>query len=99
MIFVGIDVAKDKHDCFIISSEGEVLADVFTITNSKEGFEYLLQTINTCTGIGESPAKAKILSGEVKLLKSPISAIIIAPIRRLMPGIVVIGESILSIID
>lgn len=53
MIFVGIDVAKDKHDCFIISSEGEVLANVFTITNSKEGFEKLLQTINTCTGIGE----------------------------------------------
>ena len=53
MIFVGIDVAKDKHDCFIISSEGEVLADVFTISNSKDGFEHLLQTINTCTGIGE----------------------------------------------
>ena len=53
MIFVGIDVAKDKHDCFIISSEGEVLADVFTVANSKEGFEKLLQTINTCTGIGE----------------------------------------------
>ena len=46
MIFVGIDVAKDKHDCLIISSEGEVLADVFTISNSKEGFEHLLQTIN-----------------------------------------------------
>ena len=27
MICVGIDVAKDKHDCFILSSEGEVLAD------------------------------------------------------------------------
>ena len=54
MIFVGIDVAKDKHDCFIISSEGEVLANVFTITNSKEGFEHLLQTINTCTGISVS---------------------------------------------
>ena len=53
MIFVGIDVAKDKHDCFIISSEGEVLADVFTVANSREGFEKLLQTINTCTGIGE----------------------------------------------
>lgn len=39
MIFVGIDVAKDKHDCFIISSEGEVLADVFTVSNSKEGYE------------------------------------------------------------
>ena len=28
MICVGIDVAKDKHDCFILSSEGEVLAEV-----------------------------------------------------------------------
>ncbi len=53
MVFVGIDVAKDKHDCFIISSEGEVLKDVFTIENSKQGFELLLQTINTCTGVGE----------------------------------------------
>lgn len=57
MICVGIDVAKDKHDCFIISSEGEVLADVFTVSNSKEGFEHLLQTINTCTGIGNSKIK------------------------------------------
>ena len=47
MICVGIDVAKDKHDCFIMNSDGEVLADVFTIPNSKEGFEHLLQTINT----------------------------------------------------
>ena len=53
MVFIGIDVAKDKHDCFIISSEGEVLKDVFTIENSKQGFELLLQTINTCTGVGE----------------------------------------------
>lgn len=34
MIFVGIDVAKDKHDCFICNSECEVLADVFTVSNS-----------------------------------------------------------------
>ena len=53
MIFVGIDVSKDKHDCFIISSEGEILADSFTISNSKDGFEMLLQTINTCTGIDQ----------------------------------------------
>ena len=33
MVCVGIDVAKDKHDCFILSSEGEVLADVFTVEN------------------------------------------------------------------
>ena len=49
MICVGIDVAKDKHDCFILSSEGEVLADVFTIPNNAEGFSTLLQTIRRCT--------------------------------------------------
>ena len=25
MIYVGIDVAKDKHDCFAMSSDGEIL--------------------------------------------------------------------------
>ena len=49
MISVGIDVAKDKHDCFIISAEGEVLADVFTIPNSMDGFQSLLQKIRSCT--------------------------------------------------
>ena len=49
MICVGIDVAKDKHDCFILSSEGKVLADVFTIPNNAEGFGTLLQTIRRCT--------------------------------------------------
>ena len=49
MICVGIDVAKDKHDCFILSSDGEVLADVFTIQNNAEGFDTLLQTIRLCT--------------------------------------------------
>ena len=48
MVNVGIDVAKDKHDCFILSSEGEVLADVFTIPNNAEGFDTLLQTIHRC---------------------------------------------------
>lgn len=48
MICVGIDVAKDKHDCFILNSEGEVLADVFTIQNNAEGFDRLLQTIRRC---------------------------------------------------
>jgi len=49
MICVGIDVAKDKHDCFIISSEGVVLADVFTIPNNTEGFNCLLQKIRACS--------------------------------------------------
>ena len=49
MVCIGIDVAKDKHDCFILSSEGEVLADVFTIANNREGFETLLQRVRSCT--------------------------------------------------
>lgn len=49
MICVGIDVARDKHDCFILSSEGEVLTDVFTIPDNAEGFDTLFQTIRRCT--------------------------------------------------
>lgn len=49
MICVGIDVAKDKHDCFIMSSEGEVLADVFAIPNNMDGFCCLMQRIQACS--------------------------------------------------
>ena len=54
MICVGIDVAKDKHDCFILSSEGVVLADVFTIPNSLEGFNTLLGKIRDCAPFQDS---------------------------------------------
>ncbi len=36
MVYVGIDIAKDKHDCFIVNSDGEVLHDVFTIQNNMQ---------------------------------------------------------------
>ena len=49
MICVGIDVAKDKHDCFILSSEGVTLADVFTIPNNLEGFNTLLDKLRACS--------------------------------------------------
>ena len=49
VVSVGIDVAKDKHDCFIQSSEGEVLADVFSISNNMDGFHTLLEKIQVCT--------------------------------------------------
>ena len=49
MISVCIDVSKDHHDCFIVNSEGEVLADVFTIHNTMDGFNFLLQRIRECT--------------------------------------------------
>lgn len=45
MIYVGIDVAKDKHDCFIVNSDGEVIKDVFTIPNTLDGFNTLLEAI------------------------------------------------------
>ena len=47
MIVVGIDVAKDKHDCIIMNSENKVLVDVFTISNTIEGFELLLANIKS----------------------------------------------------
>ena len=45
MIYVGIDVAKNKHDCFITNSDGEVLFKAFTITNNLDGFNELHQKI------------------------------------------------------
>lgn len=47
MIYVGIDVAKDKHDCFITNSDGEVLFKSFTIANNREGFETLFERIES----------------------------------------------------
>ena len=47
MTYVGIDVAKDKHDCYIVNSDGEVLKDVFTIQNNLEGFRLLFQTLQS----------------------------------------------------
>lgn len=49
MIYVGIDVAKDKHDCFITNSDGEALFHVFTIPNNREGYNNLYQKISSLT--------------------------------------------------
>ena len=49
MIYVGIDVAKDKHDCFITNSDGEALFNVFTIPNNADGFHNLYQKISSLT--------------------------------------------------
>lgn len=45
MIYVGIDVAKDKHDCFISDSDGKALFKAFTIPNNREGFDDLYRKI------------------------------------------------------
>ena len=57
MILVGIDVAKDKHDCFITSSDGEVLFDVFTITNTMDGFSELYEKISS---VDDDLSKVKV---------------------------------------
>ena len=49
MIYVGIDVAKNKHDCFITNSDGEVLFKPFTIPNNLEGFDDLYHKIESTT--------------------------------------------------
>ena len=47
MIYVGIDIAKDKHDCVITNSDGKVLFPPFAISNNRKGFETLLQRIQS----------------------------------------------------
>ena len=47
MIYVGIDVSKDKHDCYIVNSDGVVLADVFSVENNLDGFDLLLQRLKS----------------------------------------------------
>ena len=51
MIYVGIDVAKDKHDCFITNSDGEVLFKAFTIPNNREGFDDLFRKIQSVADV------------------------------------------------
>lgn len=57
MIYVGIDVAKDKHDCIILNSNGKVVFDVFTIQNNIDGFEDLLFKIKATE---KYPDKVKV---------------------------------------
>ena len=49
MIYVGIDVAKDKHDCCILGSDGEILFSPFTIQNTLQGFDVLYEKIWSLT--------------------------------------------------
>ena len=49
MIYVGIDVAKNKHDCCILGSDGEILFSPFTIQNTLQGFDVLYEKIWSLT--------------------------------------------------
>ena len=57
MIYVGIDVAKDKHDCCILDNDGDKVYPVFTIANNKAGFNELFARIEDVT---TEKAKTKV---------------------------------------
>lgn len=54
MPYIGIDVARSKHDFFIMGEHGERIAGPTTIKNNQEGFQKLLQAINTCDDDGDN---------------------------------------------
>lgn len=49
MVYVGIDVAKDKHDCYICNSDGVELYSPFIIANNRKGFENLMDHIRSAS--------------------------------------------------
>ncbi len=57
MIYAGIDVAKDKHDCCILGSDGEILFSPFIIQNTVIGFNELYEKIWSLTS---DPAEIKV---------------------------------------
>jgi len=47
MYYVGIDIAKFKHDCFICTDDGEIICTDLTFQNDLEGFNQLLTILNS----------------------------------------------------
>ena len=47
MYFVGIDISKYKHDCFICTETGEVIEENLSFTNTNEGFLQLLNLLKS----------------------------------------------------
>ena len=45
MIYVGIDISKYKHDCFICKDTGEVIVENLSFTNNKKGFQQFLDLL------------------------------------------------------
>lgn len=51
--FVGIDIAKFKHDCFIADDSGCVIREHFSFKNNKDGFEFLLSILKSLKPKGQ----------------------------------------------
>ena len=48
MNYVGIDIAKYKHDCFIQTEFGDVVNEGFSFANNAEGFKLLQTELERC---------------------------------------------------
>ena len=51
--FIGLDIAKYKHDCFIMDENGVVIKDSFSFKNDQSGFNTLLDVLKTLDPIQE----------------------------------------------
>ena len=47
MYFVGIDISKYKHDCFITTETGTVITQNISFQNNKDGFDKLLNLLKS----------------------------------------------------
>lgn len=45
MIYIGIDISKYKHDCFICNDTGEVIVENLSFDNNKKGFQQFLDLL------------------------------------------------------
>ena len=45
MIYIGIDISKYKHDCFICNDTGEVIVENLSFENNKKGFQLFLDLL------------------------------------------------------
>ncbi len=47
MIYVGIDISKYKHDCFICNDLGEIIVENLSFENNKKRISTISQFIET----------------------------------------------------
>lgn len=47
MYYVGIDVSKYKHDCIVVSNDGEIICDTFSFDNDYDGFQTLSSMLSS----------------------------------------------------
>lgn len=51
--FIGLDLAKFKHDCFVMNENGEIIKDSFSFTNDSIGFNTLLNELQSLNSTQE----------------------------------------------